>query len=185
MTRLYSFTMLSLDGCFADARGDMSFLHSNDPEAREFAAENAKGGGMLVFGRITYEQMAAYWPTPLAAKNARIVAKHMNEMPKLVFSRTLGSPSWQNTRVVSSSPASEIRRLKAEQGLNMTILGSGSIVAALAAENLIDEYQLLVNPIILGDGKRLFSGVANAPRLELVTSRTFKNGNVFSSYRPR
>jgi dihydrofolate reductase len=185
MPRLNSFINVSLDGYYADRNGDMSFAHKHDPEAAEFMAENARGGGMLVFGRLTYELMQQYWPTPFARENDPVVAERMNQMPKLVFSRTLASATWSNTLLVNRDPAKEIRRLKAEGRETMTILGSGTLVRELAEQNLIDEYDLMINPILLGEGKRLFAGLKKAPELELVSSRTFKNGNVFVRYRAK
>lgn len=100
MGKLTSFMQLSIDGCYADASGDMSWAHRDDPEAQAFMSDNATNGGMLVFGRVTYELMARYWPTPLAARNAPAAAAGINAMPKVVFSRTLERADWQNSRVV-------------------------------------------------------------------------------------
>jgi len=183
MARLCSFTMLSLDGCYADANGDMRWAHASDPEAKAFAAENAKSNGVLVFGRITYQMMASYWPTELAAKNDAAVAEGMNRMPKVVFSKTLRSAEWSGTTIASGELVGEVKKLK--QGkLDLVVLGSGTLVGALAQAGLIDEYQLLVNPLVLGDGRRLFAGVTGMPRLALESTRRFENGNVFLRYRP-
>lgn len=184
MARLISFLNVSIDGCYADAKGDMGFAHHDDAEIKAFTIENAKRGGMLLFGRVTYELMLQYWPTPLAAKHDPLVAERMNAMPKVVFSRTLKNADWQNTRLVADDVASEIRKLKRESPLDMATLGSGRLVAALAAENLVDEYQLLVNPVILGDGKRVFAGVGGTPSLALRGTRAFKNGCVLLTYEP-
>jgi len=183
MARLSSFTMVSLDGCYADAHGDMRWAHATDPEAKAFAAENAKSNGMLVFGRVTYEMMASYWPTELAAKNDAAVAEGMNRMPKVVFSKTLRSADWSGTTLVQGELVKEMKKLK--QGKrDLVVLGSGTLVGALAQAGLIDEYQLLVNPLILGGGRRLFDGVTGTPRLTLESTRRFENGNVFLRYRP-
>jgi dihydrofolate reductase len=107
----------------------------------------------LVFGRITYEMMASFWPTPMAMKSFPVVAEGMNKLPKVVFSRTLDKASWSNTRLVKGDIAAEIRRMKQEPGPAMVIMGSGSIVSQLAAESLIDDYQMVVNPIVLGRGR--------------------------------
>ena len=107
--------------------------HGNeDPEYSAFVAENASGGGQLLFGRITYELMASYWPTPVADQHNPAVAKGMNSMAKVVFSRTLDQASWNNTRLVKGDLVSEVRKMKNEPGPGMAILGSGSIVAQLA-----------------------------------------------------
>ena len=99
MRKLVVFNHVSLDGYFVDANGDMSWAKADhqDAEWNAFVAENASGGGVLVFGRITYELMIQYWPTPLAAQHNPAVAERMNNLPKVVFSRTLDTASWNNT----------------------------------------------------------------------------------------
>lgn len=184
MRRLVVFNSESLDGYFTDANNDMSWAHTDDPEWNEFSAENAKGGGVLVFGRITYEMMAGFWPSPAAAKQFPDVARGMNDLPKVVFSRTLDKATWNNTKLVKSDLAGEIRKMKREPGDDMVILGSGTIVSQLTQEGLIDEYQIIVIPIILGKGRTLFEGVKNRVKLKRTKTRNFKNGNVFSAYVP-
>jgi dihydrofolate reductase len=176
--------MVSLDGFFVDSKGDMSWAHKHDAEWNAFVGGNASGSGVLVFGRKTYELMTSYWPTPMALQNSPVVAKGMNEMPKIVFSRTLDKASWNNTNLVKGDLATEVRKLKEEPGPGMVILGSGSIVSQLAQQNLIDEYQLAVSPIVLGKGRTLFEGVKEKLNLKLTTSRTFGNGTVFACYQP-
>lgn len=184
MRKLVAFESLTLDGFFADAAGGLDWAHdgADDPEYSAFVEENAGSGGLLVLGRITYEMMAAYWPTPLAIRNDPVVAEHMNNLPKLVFSRTLSQASWNNTTLVKGDIAAEIRRRKREQGSDMAILGSGSIVSQLAQEGLIDEFQFVVNPVVLGKGRALFEGLMDQLRLRLASSRAFANGKVFLSY---
>jgi dihydrofolate reductase len=176
--------MVTLDGFFVDSKGDMSWTHKNDAEWNAFVSENASGDGMLLFGRITYELMASYWPTPMALQNSPVVAKGMNDMPEVVFSRTLDKVSWSNTRLVKGDMAAEVRKMKKDPGPDMVILGSGSIVSQLAQENLIDEYQIALSPIVVGKGRTLFEGVKEKLNLKLTKSRTFANGNVFLCYAP-
>ena len=184
MRKLVVFNMVSLDGFFVDSKGDMSWAHKHDAEWNTFVNENANGNGVLVFGRITYELMASYWPTPMALQNSPVVAKGMNEMPKIVFSRTLDKVSWSNTKLIKGDLAVEVRKLKQESGPDMVILGSGSIVSQLTQENLIDEYQLALSPIVLGKGRTLFEGVQEKMNLKRTNSRTFGNGTVFVCYQP-
>jgi dihydrofolate reductase len=185
MRKLIVFNQISLDGYFVDPRGDMSWAHNAriDPEFNAFVEGNAKGGGELVFGRITYDLMVSYWPTPTAAKNDPVVAERMNSLPKVVFSRSLAKAAWNNTRIVKGDLAAEVGKLKAEQGPGMVIMGSGTIVSKLAQADMIDEYQFVVIPIVLGGGRSLFEG---SKRLDLTLreSRSFANGNVFLSYAP-
>lgn len=154
MRRLIAFEQVSLDGYFVDANGDMSWAHKQDPEWNEFVSGNASGDGALVFGRVTYEMMAAFWPTPAATQRLPAVAEGMNNLPKIVFSRTLDKVSWKNTTLVKGDLAVEVRRLKSEPGSGMAILGSGSLVSQLTQAGLIDELQIVVNPIVLGRGGR-------------------------------
>ena len=164
----------------------MSWAHvrENDPEWDAFVSGNARGGGLLVFGRITYEMMASYWPSPMAAQNDPIVAERMNNLPKLVFSRSLGKTEWRNARLAKDGLVEEIRRRKAQGKEDMAIMGSGSLVAQLTQEGLIDEFQIAIVPVILGEGRTMFEGVTAKPRLKLLSSRSFDNGNVFLRYAP-
>lgn len=176
------FNSVTLDGYFTDAKGDMSWAHKDDPEWNAFVADNARGGGELLFGRVTYDLMAGFWPTPQAFETAPVVAERMNSLPKIVFSRTLDRAPWNNTRLVKGDPATEVRRMKQEPGNDMVIMGSGSIVAQLAQAGLIDEYQIALNPIALGKGRTMFDGVTRRLPLRLTKSRAFGNGNVFLCY---
>jgi dihydrofolate reductase len=139
---------------------------------------------MLLFGRITYELMAGYWPTPAAAKAYPAVAEGMNNLPKVVFSRTLDKASWQQTTLVKGDLAGEVRKMKKEPGEHIAILGSGSIVSQLAQEGLIDEYQVVINPVVLGKGRTMFDGIKGKLTLKLTKTRTFGNGNVLLCYEP-
>ena len=137
-----------------------------------------------MFGRVTYEMMASYWPTPLAAQNSPEVAEAMNRLPKIVVSRTLQRATWSNTQLIKGDLVAEVAKLKALPGPPMVILGSGNIVAQLAAAGLVDEFQFVINPIVLGQGKTPFAGLERKIDLVLTSSRAFANGNVYVCYRP-
>jgi dihydrofolate reductase len=186
MRKLIVFNHVSLDGYFVDSNGEMSWAHAHQQDAEwdAFVAENASGGGVLVFGRITYELMASFWPTPFAIENMPVVAEGMNNMPKVVFSRTLDKASWNNTKLVKGDLAAEIRKMKQEAGEGLAILGSGSIISQLAQEGLIDEYQIVVNPVVLGKGRTMFDGIKEKLSLKLTKTRAFGNGNVLLCYEP-
>lgn len=184
MPTISSFISLSLDGCYADAGGDMSWAHTQDPEQQAFTNSNAQGGGCLVFGHTTYDMMAAFWPTPAAAQVMPVVARQMNAMPKIVFSRTLKSAEWSNTTVEANLLAA-VKALKADSGPDMAILGSGKIVAQLMEAGLLDELQVMQVPVSLGGGKRLFDSVKRKIAWTPVETRSFKgNGNTFIRYQP-
>ena len=184
MRKLSVFNSVTLDGYFAGPNGDLSWAHdgSEDAEFNSFVADNAKGGGVLLFGRVTYELMASYWPTPDALKKDPVVAERMNSLPKVVFSRTMARAPWSNTTLVKGDLAAEVRRLKEAPGENMVILGSGSIVSQLTTMGLIDEYQFVVTPVVLGKGKAMFDGIKEKLPLKLTKTRSFGNGKVFLRY---
>jgi dihydrofolate reductase len=186
MRKLSVFNQMTLDGYFAGEGGDISWAMKDrkDAEWRAFVEENAKGGGVLLFGRVTYELMAGYWPTPFAIENDPVVAERMNNLQKVVFSRTLDEAAWNNTKLVRGAIAAEIKKIKEEPGKDMAILGSGTLVSQLAQEGLIDEYQIVVNPVILGKGRTMFEGVTKKLTLKLTKTRTFGNGNVLLCYEP-
>jgi dihydrofolate reductase len=181
-----AFMQISLDGYYCDPHGDMSFAHKppGDAEWYAFVAGNASAGGMLLFGRTTYDMMAAWWPTPMAAQAMPEVAAGMNAMPKIVFSRTMRSAAWSNT-TVQDDAVGTIRRMKAEAGPDITILGSGSIVTQLAGAGLLDGLQVVVNPVALGAGKSLLAGLTKRLDFTLTKTRVFGNGSVVLWYTPR
>jgi dihydrofolate reductase len=182
MRKVNVFNNVSLDGFFTDAKGDMSWAHKQDEEWNAFASANASGNGELLFGRVTYDMMAAFWPTPQAAKMLPKVAAGMNAMRKTVFSRTLDTVAWQNTVLMKGDLVTEVRRLKQQPGPDIVILGSGSIVSQLTQARLIDEYQLVLNPIVVGRGRSLFETVVNTLNLTLTKTQSFRNGNVVLWY---
>lgn len=185
MRKLVVFNQLSLDGYFTDKYGDMTWAKENsDAEFDEFTTENARGGGTLLFGRVTYDLMASFWPTPQASKILPLVAERMNNLPKAVFSRTMKEASWKNTKVIKGDIAAQIRKMKKESGEGMAIFGSGNIISQLAKTGLIDEYQIVLNPIALGAGRTMFEGIKERLHLKLTKSRVFKNGKVFLCYEP-
>lgn len=182
MRKLLVFNSVTLDGYFTDKNNDMSWAHKSDPEFDSFTEENAKSGGELVFGRVTYEMMKSFWPTDNARKMFPVVAESMNNAKKIVFSRTLDKADWNNTRLLNGDLVEEVRKLKNEPGDQLVIMGSGSIVAQLTDAHLIDEYQMILNPIALGAGRTMFDGINDKLNLRLTATRAFKNGNVLMSY---
>jgi dihydrofolate reductase len=185
MSRLVVFQQISLDGYFKDKHGDMTWAKNDgDEEFDAFSSENAKEGGVLLFGRVTYDMMSGFWPTPQAHKILPVVAERMNSLPKIVFSRTLRKASWNNTKVVNGDMIAEIRKMKKELGEGMAILGSGNVVSQLALADVIDEYQIVLNPIVLGGGRTMFDGIKERLNLKLTQSRIFRNGRISLSYKP-
>jgi dihydrofolate reductase len=185
MRKIKVFNSISLDGYFTDQNGDMSWAHKNDPEWNDFVAGNAQGAdGLLLFGRVTYQMMASWWPSEQAIKAMRDVANAMNNMQKVVFSRTLKEATWNNTHLVKDNMIEEVRKLKHEAGNDIMIFGSGTIISQLTREGLIDEYQMVINPIVLGSGRTMFEGLKDKLVLKRTQLRPFDNGNVFACYVP-
>lgn len=177
------FNHSSLDGFFAGPNGELDWPQVDD-EMHQHAMDSSQSGGGLLLGRVTYELMAQYWPTPAAMEADPVVAEAMNRLPKYVFSRTLDEAHWDNTTLIREDAAGAIARLKQEPGESLTILGSANLAAALHDRRLIDEYHVLVNPIVLGRGRPLFEGVTDRLPLRLCSTRTFPGGTVLLRYEP-
>ncbi len=187
MKKISVFNHVTADGFFAGPNGEIDWFKviKKDNEWDAYTHRNARAGDTLVFGNITYEMMKNYWPTPDAIKSDPGMARVVNESPKVVFSSSLGNveegPHWKNIRLFHKINPDEIRKLKEKQ--DMTILGSGSIVQQFTTLGLIDEYVLVIVPVVLGAGKSLFRDVKTM-NLVLLESKTFKNGLVLVRYQP-
>ncbi len=183
MRLLNVFDFLSLNGFYKGPNGDISWNRHSEEEA-EFSREGASSGSTLLFGRVTYEMMASFWPTAAAQKMDPVVANGMNATEKIVFSRTMKNATWSNTRIVSGDIVAEVRKMKEGPGKGMTILGSGSIVTQFAAAGLIDQFQFMIYPVAIGAGTSVFSGIPAPLKLKLTASRVFKSGAVLLTYVP-
>jgi len=184
MRKVLFFMMMSLDGYFEGPAHEIDW-HNVDDEFNDFAIAQLKEVDTLLFGRVTYEMMASYWPTSEARNNDPIVAERMNSLPKIVFSRTLPRAQWENTRLVKDGFAAEVTKLKHQPGKDLIIFGSSSLAVTFIEHSLLDEYRLMVNPVILGRGKTLFKGINNRLGLKLMQTRTFHSGNVLLYYEPK
>ncbi|NTV25230.1 MAG: dihydrofolate reductase [Chlorobiaceae bacterium] len=183
MRKLSVFNFISLDGCFDGAvRGDIGW-HPHDIESSGYAAEMLARHNTLLFGRVTYDMMAGYWSSEEAKRNDPKVADGMNRAEKIVFSRSMQSAAWSNTTVLNEDIADQVRRMKGSEGNDMTILGSGSIVTQFASQDLVDEYQIMIDPVVVGNGRKIFEGIEKTIRLQLIGTNVFRNGSVILSYR--
>ena len=182
MRKLSSFLFLSLDGYYKDPNDDISW-HDHGEGESEFSAQNLKSGNVLLFGRKTFELMAAFWPTDMASKQYPEVAAGMNRAEKIVLSTTLEQPTWQITTVYSEHAIEEIRKLKSTPGNDITVLGSGDVLRQLTDAGLVDEFQVMVDPIVLGKGSAFLSGIRRPLRLTLMHTRIFDSGAVLHHYR--
>ncbi len=183
MKKLTIFNFITLNGYLNTADGDISW-HNHGTEENQYAAMMLKLCNTLLFGHKTYDMMAAYWPTPLALQNDPEVAEGMNNANKIVISNTLKTANWKNTTVIGGDVANEIRKLKLLPGNDITLLGSGSIVTLLAENNLIDEFQVMIDPIAIASGNPIFGGITKTLNFKLINVKTFKSGVVLLTYIP-
>jgi dihydrofolate reductase len=166
---------VSLDGFVATPSGDLDFIFRDfDDDLTAWEGEGLRRAGLHIMGRVTYNDMAAHWPT-----STEPFAPPMNEIPKVVFSTTLEETGWQGSRVVDRDLAEEIPRLKEQGGKDILAHGGASFAQSLSRLRLIDEYQLVVHPVVLGAGLPLFS---DALELKLLDATTFDSGVLASTY---
>jgi len=193
MRRIHTFTHVSLDGVMQapgrpdeDRRGGFEHggwaMPGNDPVMGKVIGESMAQGGSLLFGRRTYEDFAAVWP----ARKGNPFTEVLDRAQKYVASRTLREPlPWQNSTLLAGDAAESVARLKEQPGDDLLVLGSGELLRALTRYGLVDEYLLLIHPLVLGRGQRLFDDDGPRSALQLVRSVTTTTGVVIASYRPR
>jgi len=183
MRTLTSFMNVTVDGYFEGPQHDISFFKGDDQDNTWFR-EQASSGATMLFGHRTYDLMKSWWPTRQASEANPEVARYMNEMPKLVAARKPFDPGWSQVTVLHGDAAAEIRKLKKGPGKDIVILGSNALCVSLMGEGLIDEFQIMVSPIVLGDGTPLFKGFTQKEKLKLVDTRPLASGKVVHVYRP-
>ena len=188
MGKLVVTEFISLDGIIEDPggsegseHGGWSFRHPA-PDGEQFKGDELRDSDVQLLGRVTYEGFAAAWPAMEEATGD--YGKKMNAMPKVVVSTTLTEPTWNNTTIISGNMADEVARLKAQYDGDILVQGSATLVQTLAKHGLVDEYRLMVHPVVLGTGKRLFSGSAAGTDLQLVDSRKVGPDVLLLVYRP-
>jgi dihydrofolate reductase len=181
MRKLVAVELVSLDGVM-ESPEEWAFSYSNH-EMEEANASGMAASDALLMGQVTYEQMVAYWPNQ---PDGVPMVDYINSVPKYVVSTTLAEPlEWNNSTLIRSNVAEEIARLKRQPGEDITILGSCALVRSLLRGDLIDELRLMVHPVVLGGGKRLFEDGDGRQALELVDSKTFDTGVLYLTYQPR
>ncbi len=177
MRRIIVSNHMSLDGFFEGPNKEIDWFGFNE-ELFAYSVDLLNSVDTLLFGRTTYEMMAAYWtsapPDPIADK--------MNSLPKIVFSNSLGSLDWNNSRLVKGDVAEEFSRLKQQSGRDMVVLGSATLASSLLQAGLVDEYRVILTPVLLGSGKPLFEGIRQRMELKLAGSRPLASGVVVLTY---
>jgi dihydrofolate reductase len=179
MRKIVASLFVSLDGV-VESPQEWHFPYFNDEMGEAVGAQIAATDTMLL-GRRTYEEFAAYWPHQGSEVE---LADQMNDTPKLVVSTTLKSLEWQNSTLIQGDVAQELRRLKEQPGKNLGVTGSATLVRSLLRDRLLDELRLLVHPIVVGKGKRLFEEEREPVPLKLLDSKTFSTGVVYLTYGP-
>jgi dihydrofolate reductase len=188
MRKVIASVFVTLDGYMVGPNEDMSWVTDNfNEEMAKYAGDLMDSMDTILLGRVTYEIMTNFWPAN--TEETAPGADKMNTTPKIVFSKTLDKAAWgkwKNARVVKDHAAEEIAKLKQLPGKDMVIYGSANLVQGLTQLGLIDEYQLLVHPLVLGSGKRLWTDMAQAHpvNLTLLRTRAFKNGVTVLYYEP-
>jgi len=187
--RLLVSNVTTVDGYIAGPKGELEWFVKDgfltNTEYGQCARELNSSVDAILLGRRTYEEFVSYWPD--ATDNDPVITEKMNTLPKIVFSNTLdkvGWGKWGNARLVKGDPAEEVRRLKQEEGRDLVIYGSGTLVSYLTSKNLIDEFQLTVQPVILGAGKHQFEDIGEWKNLRLVKTRLLKEGAIILYYQP-
>jgi dihydrofolate reductase len=187
MRKIITTTWITLDGFIAGPNGEMDWVIV-DEEMGKYEGDIVSAADTLLLGRVTYQSFAGSWPyvpdNPNAQLEEKEYARKLNAMRKIVFSRTLSSVEWNNSSLVGEVIPEEIVKLKQEPGRDMLIYGSASLIRTLTNHGLIDEYQLLVHPVVLGDGKPLFLDITDSHKLQLVGTKTFPSGVVGLYYQP-
>jgi dihydrofolate reductase len=182
MRKVGVFIMVSADGYYEGPNHELDWPIS-DEESRQFGIDQSQTSELYLFGRRTYELMKRYWPTEVARRNDPIMAERMDSTHKIVFSRSLTDVDWVNTRLVRNNAAKVVSELKSQPGKAITVLGSSDLCVFLLENELLDEVSLLVSPVLLGEGRPLFTGLKRRLRLQLVGRQEFRNGSVLLNYR--
>jgi dihydrofolate reductase len=180
--------MISLDGYIEGPNKEFVPPAWSDDLSKYWADGNVDNADVMMYGRVCYEGMAAYWPAAEADTNSppeqREFARKINQKPKLVFSKTLETADWNNTRLVRDNIPNEIAKLKQEGDDELVLIGGADIANTFMKHDLIDEYRLLVTPIVLGGGTPLFKGGIDRFNLKLIEARTLDTGAMILRYAP-
>ena len=187
MRKVILSNMVTLDGFFEGPNKELDW-HIVDMGLNHYANDLLSNVDALLFGRVTYQLMADYWPAaatnPSTSKSDLEIADKMNNLPKIVFSKTLQEVKWNNSSLIKGNIPEEISKMKQQPGKDMVIFGSGSIVSTFMQHGLIDEYRIIVNPIVLGNGNPLFKGINGKQNLKLLNTKVFDSGIVILFYEP-
>ncbi|MFD1504207.1 dihydrofolate reductase [Georgenia yuyongxinii] len=183
MRRIYAFLLTSLDGYYADPDGGLEWFRTDD-ELERYSRGQADAIDTIVMGRRTFEMMASYWPTEEASREDPVVVGFMNDLPKIVASRTLSAHPWGPTTFVADDVAGHLAAVKRLPGKDIAIFGSSTLVGTLLPTGVVDELRVVVNPVVLGAGRSVFAGAADPVGLRRSDVRQLGNGNVLLTYRP-
>ena len=181
MRKIIVSNLVSVDGYFEGTNQDLSWFKTSD-DFFEYVKQLFTEVDTILYGRITYEYMAAYWPT--ATNNDALITEKMNSLKKIVLSKQLKEATWNNTEIIEEHITDRVKEIKQQQGKDIVIFGSGTIVSELTQLRLIDEFRLILNPVILSNGNPLFKSINERVNLELINAKVLSSGVVILSYKP-
>jgi len=204
MRKLFLFMMVSVDGYFEGPNHELDWHNANSDEFNKYVLSQLNEVDTILFGRTTYQMMSSYWPSAITDSSGVIetkgmkfavhtqasddhneIARLMNDLKKIVFSRELDKVAeWKNSRLVKGDALKEVAKLKRQAGKDIVIIGSSNLSASLLKAGLIDEIRVMVNPIVLGEGKSLFNGMNQRVKLKLAKTKQFNDGNILLYYNP-
>jgi len=186
MRKLIVSNLVTVDGFFEGPKQEQDWFMPNE-EFFDYVRNLLNNVGTILFGRITYQQLAGYWPTAAADGQDPTITHKMNSLSKIVFSTTLSSVEWNNSMLIKENITEEIQKLKKSYGpgeKDMVIFGSGTIVSAFADAGLIDEYRIILTPVLIGGGNLLFKTMSTKQNLDLIRTKTLSNGVIILYYHP-
>jgi dihydrofolate reductase len=184
MRKIIVLSYLTMDGFTGSKDGSSDWIVWDDG-VNDYYKETQRTADAVLFGRATYEPFKAYWGTSKSSSEDREMVDYINQVRKIVFSRSLKTADWNNAEVVNEISPDKIKAMKQEPGKNILVMGSGSVVSQLENAGLIDEYRFISLPVILGEGKPYFTDLDNVLQLKLIETRKFDCGSILHRYQAR
>jgi dihydrofolate reductase len=186
MRKVILFMHVSLDGFIAGPNGELDWTVTDDEMNDDLLPDLPRTVDTALLGRVAYQDLANYWPSaatnPSSSKGEIAFAHWIDKAPKIVFSKTLEKVEWQNSRIVKGNIAEEIATLKQQEGQDLVLFGGVGIAQTFMQHGFIDEYRLVVHPVLLGSGKSLFQDIKNRIHLKLVNTKAFRSGAILLHY---
>jgi dihydrofolate reductase len=181
MRKVIVSNLVTLDGFFEGLKGELDWFVVED-EFFDYVKELFKSVDTILFGRKTFEALGSYWPN--TTEDDPTITHLMNKLPKIVFTKTLEKAEWNNSKIIRENLEEEIHEMKKLPGKDMVIFGSGEIVSFLTNRGLIDEYRIILNPVILGEGNPMLKNINDKIKMNLFKTKKLKSGVIILYYHP-